>query len=99
MRGPGMLARKKETQAGNTTHPFGGHICDSILNTRLSSWNNIVLNWENGIHEPVIRDKHNPMSQQRSRIHQAWLGSQHNSISLLSSPQNISYHVKLIQIF
>lgn len=54
MRGAGMLARKKETQAGNTTHPFGGHICDSIFNTRLSSWNNLVLKWENRFHEPVI---------------------------------------------
>lgn len=54
MRGTGMLARKKESQAGNTTHPFEGHICDSIFNTRLSSWHNIDLKWENRFHEPVI---------------------------------------------
>lgn len=54
MRGPGMLARKKGSQGRNTTHRFGGHICDSIFNTRLSSRNNIVPKWENGVHEPVI---------------------------------------------
>lgn len=50
MRGRGVLARRKGKQAGNTAHSFGGHICDYIFNTRLSSWNDFVLKWEKSIH-------------------------------------------------
>lgn len=46
---------EKEKQAENIAHhSFGGPICDSIFNTRLSSWNDLVLKWEKRIQKPVI---------------------------------------------